>query len=376
MVKPPPTEMRQRDLGIWPRYEAATLGFRHYWYPVTWSRDIGRRPKRYDLCGEPIMLLRDGGKLYGFYDQCPHRGIPLSVGRQEFPGTWSCRYHGWTYDLATGVLKAALTDGPDSPICGKVRVRTYPVEERAGLVWVWMGGDTPTVPVEADIPDELLDPRAVLVGRITVRKGNWRLAAENGYDEGHVLFLHRYGALATLFMRMPGWLSTPGGGTADGDWLLRKPAGLGWDSEYPGLGKWPKYPFWRYQSNVFKVSVRMPGLLRVQFAKDWHFAWYVPVDAHTHRYFQIMVKHADSGLAAALFRLNYWLNRRWVEHVQFNDQDTWMVELMPDTGPERLYRPDASITAWRRMCEEARGEAPHQTAESTEAVAPGDRGMR
>ena len=66
----------------------------------------------------------------------------------------SCGYHGWTYDLASGTLVAALTDGPDSPICGKVRVRTYPVEERIGIVWVYIGELDPP-PVEADIPEEL-----------------------------------------------------------------------------------------------------------------------------------------------------------------------------------------------------------------------------
>jgi hypothetical protein len=95
------------------------------------------------------------------------------------------------------------------------------------------------------------------------------------------------------------------------------------------------------------------------------------VDAETHRYFQILVKHAHSDLASVRFRLSYWLNRRWIEHVQFNGQDTQIVEWMPDTGPERLYRPDASITAWRRLCEEARGEAPHTSAAVSEAVAPG-----
>ncbi|HLY65331.1 MAG TPA: Rieske 2Fe-2S domain-containing protein, partial [Chloroflexota bacterium] len=179
------------------------LGFRNYWYPVAWSRSVGKKPKTLRLAGDPIMLRREKGQMYAFYDQCPHRGIPLSVGRQEFPGTWSCRYHGWTYELSTGILKAALTDGPDSPICGKVRVRTYPVEERTGLIWLWMGEGEPTVPVEDDIPSELLRADAVVCGRIVERRGNWRLAAENGYDEAHVTFLHRYGAFVTAFDKMP-----------------------------------------------------------------------------------------------------------------------------------------------------------------------------
>src|SRR5207248_6832774 len=52
----------------------------------------------------------------------------------------SCRYHGWTYD-ANGDLVAALTDGPNSSLCGKKehRVPNYPIEELDGLIWVYMG---------------------------------------------------------------------------------------------------------------------------------------------------------------------------------------------------------------------------------------------
>ena len=47
-----------------PRYSAAALGFRNYWYPVTWSRAIGREPQAFTLLGEPVMLLREqaGGR--------------------------------------------------------------------------------------------------------------------------------------------------------------------------------------------------------------------------------------------------------------------------------------------------------------------------
>jgi hypothetical protein len=44
----------------------------------------------------------------------------------------------------------------------------------------------------------------------------------------------------------------------------------------------------------------------------------------------------------------------WIFHKQFNDQDAAMVETM-DIPPERLYRPDVSIIAWRKMCEHPRG---------------------
>jgi phenylpropionate dioxygenase-like ring-hydroxylating dioxygenase large terminal subunit len=165
------------------------------------------------------MLVRDRGRAFALQDECPHRGIPLSAGRQEFVGSWSCRYHGWTFDLDTGILKAALTDGPTSPICGKVRVKTYPVEERAGLVWIYIGEEPPP-PVEADIPSEFLRSDTLAIGRISVQRGNWRYACENGFDDGHSMFLHRYGVLFSAFRRMPAWRRTKVVNDGDG-WISR-----------------------------------------------------------------------------------------------------------------------------------------------------------
>src|SRR4029434_429751 len=109
-----------------PRYDAAGWGFRNYWYPVSFSREFGKKARSVQMLGEQIMFYRAGKRVYAFRDQCPHRGIPRAVVRQEFPGAWTCRYRGWRFELGTGELKAALPDGPDSPVCGKVSVRSYP----------------------------------------------------------------------------------------------------------------------------------------------------------------------------------------------------------------------------------------------------------
>src|SRR5919199_734156 len=156
-----------------PRISGAGI---HWQRRTRWHK---RRPRPLLLCGGRLVLVRDAGRVYALHDRCPHRGVPLSAGRREFPGLLTCAYHGWTYDLATGRLEVVLTDGPDSPICGKANVPTYPVEERAGLIWVYVG-DEPAPPVEADIPRELLRPNAVVEGIITRQRGNWRYAAENG----------------------------------------------------------------------------------------------------------------------------------------------------------------------------------------------------
>ena len=86
---------------------------------------------------------------------------------------------------------------------------------------------------------------------------------------------------------------------------------------------------------------------------DWvDFEWYIPTVPGRHLYVQLAVAQRG-GIGALLYRLKYWAYLRPVFHGQFNDQDTWMVRLMR-TPPERLYRPDVSIIAWRKLAETAR----------------------
>ncbi len=348
----------QRRTSIWPRYDAAVTGFRDYWYPATWSRAVGRKPVSLQMLDEQIVLIRENGRVHALFDQCPHRGIPLSVGRQEFAGTWTCRYHGWTFDLQTGVLKAALTDGPDSPICGKVRVRTYPVEERFGVIWIYMGDGQPP-PLEADIPSEFLAPDTVILGRISMQKGNWRYACENAQDEGHAKYLHRYGTIATLFRLMPAWSTVKVIPDTEG-WISRETKSISYTEEYGELGPWPPKLWWKRRTRGSRISMRLPCILRNHYVGTLKnkFAWHVPVGADHYRYVQFYVVNGVRGLAKLKEYAYFWTWFRWVQLVQFNGQDTWMVELMPETPPERLYRPDVSITAWRKLCEHARGAAP------------------
>ncbi len=354
--------------GNWPHYDGAKAGLRNYWYPAAWSKAVQTKPVSVQLLDEPVVLLREHGRVYALFDQCPHRGIPLSVGRREFPGTWTCRYHGWTFDLQTGVLKAAITDGPGSPICGKVRVKTYPVEERLGLIWVYMGEGVPP-PVEADIPEEFFQPHTILHGRVTLQRGNWRYACENAFDEGHVWYLHRYGVVRTLFTAMPSW-SKIKVTTDDQGWITREIEELGFSDDYPGLGRWPRKPFWKWRRMGARVSMRLPCILRVQQlpARHSNYAWYVPAGTDCYHYWQFYFIPAR-GLDVVPAQFYYWTYFRWAHFVQFNRQDTWMVELMPETAPERLYRPDVSITAWRKLCEQAREPMAPQRPVGEEAAA-------
>lgn len=366
-----PARAGRQDWGSWPRYEAASLGFRNYWYPVMWSKDL-TGPTQVKLLGERIMMTRSEGRAYALHDRCPHRGVPLSYGTEEFPGTISCPYHGWTFDLANGELCAVITDGPDSKINHKVHVPAYPVEERLGLVWVFVGHQEPP-PLEEDLPEELVDLPTVVAGRISPnRSGDWRLAAENGFDEGHAKYLHR-GALWVLFRQMPVWNKTRV--VEDGKWIIRIQDETIWEEEFPGLGTWSMKRPWKtpkglaavlprtYKDPVIagldipsRVAIRLPGALRVAYDGFLHYEWYVPVDENHHRYVQLAVSFAE-GWRAAEFRARYWSIIRPFFHGQFTGQDAWMVDVM-EAPPERLYRPDISITEWRRLCEQESRNVP------------------
>jgi len=335
----------------YPRYDGAALGFEHYWYPVMRSRQLKpNKPVAMTLFGEKIMFYRDQGKAYALHDRCPHRGIKISIGKQEFPGTFTCRYHGWTFDLKSGTVVAALTDGPDSKVCGHTGVRTYPVEERAGFVWIYNGTDTPP-PVEADIPSEFLRADAVMESRITERPGDWRHAAENGYDEGHGKYLHRFSWWVYPTVA-PAWVHSTAADAGEG-WIYRKRSDGAYQSEYPGLGVWPKQKASQTKRPFGHVSIRLPGVLRTKQRGGWmHFEWYVPTTVGHHRYIQVVVKNT-SFLDGLKFRLQYWTYIRWLFHVAFNNEDALVVEMM-ETPPELLYRPDLTIIGWRKMCEGAR----------------------
>ncbi|QOC93423.1 Rieske 2Fe-2S domain-containing protein [Micromonospora craniellae] len=368
------------DWRAWPVYEAADLGFRNYWYPVQWAEQVSRKPVPIQLLGERIVLVREGDEIYALHDRCPHRGVPLSLGRRQYEGTISCPYHGWTYRLDSGKMCAALTDGPESPINNRVKVATYPVAQRLGLVWVYVGdGDPP--PVERDIPDELVDNEFVMGGRWEIREGNWRFAAENGFDEGHAKYLHNT-ALWRLFKVMPAWNKTR---IVEQDgWLVRVQDEVHWEADFPGLGKWTNRRWWKRMplpdapgkgkgtvNPVIRdlnlpgfVSIRLPGLLRVAYPQFIHYEWYVPVNESQVRYVQIMVRF-ETGAKAMAFKAKYLAAIRWLFHGQFTAQDAWMVDVM-NAPPEKLYRPDLSLTAWRRHIEQANPEVqidrtPHAT---------------
>jgi nitrite reductase/ring-hydroxylating ferredoxin subunit len=358
----------------WPRYLRAELGLRNYWYPALLAHRLKQKPIMRKMLGEELVFVRDGGRVYCIQGRCAHRGVPLSLGQREFPCTLTCPYHGWTYDLASGKLVAALTDGPDSAIVGKVKLKTYPAVERQGVIWAFIGdergGETGAPwppPLEDDVPAEFLEPGAYVGGRVFVWKGDWRVAMEGAIDPSHPFYLHRSAWLSAPFS-MPAARGKHFPEILDNRYLtysteLPLPVG-----DYPGLGRWPRESWYKRQklAKLF-VTGALPCQSRVvglNFNLPFEtYSWYVPVDRAHYRWFTFLVARGASGTKRlkAWLKYNLWL--KWVYQGQFLRQDSLMNEVMApfyldQDGwmKERLHRPDVVITAWRKFVEEnARG---------------------
>lgn len=381
----------RQDWSTWPHYNAAKAGFRGYWYPVTYSSHVGDRPVRIKLLGEDIAVVRDNGKAYALANRCPHRGVPLTYGNKQFPGTLSCVYHGWTFDLESGDLCAVITDGPESRLCGKVTQPTYDVEERLGMVWIYVGDGEEPHPIDDQLPEELVENAAVVGTRIQPREGNWRFACENGFDEGHAKYLHRT-ALWRLFKAMPVWNITRI--ERRGRWIFRVQEEQHWEADFPGVGKWTGLAWYKKKpsgkiSNIGNtgstrepnpviaaqefpgfVSVCMPGVLRVVYPTFIHYEFYTPVDEDNHLYVGVMADFSE-GIHTIPFYVKYLGAVRWLFHGQFSSQDKWMVE-MTDAPPEKLYRPDASLLQWRKLAEDVTEERLERLTEQGLAPASTD----
>lgn len=157
------------------------------WYPLTWSRNVGRELSAHRIIERDVVMFRtEAGKVVAMEDACPHRLLPLSMGKLKGDSI-ECGYHGLTFDCAG---KCTRVPGQDM-IPSNASVTTYPVHENMGLVWIWMGdpalADTSKV---FDLP-QYHDPAwSTVEGDALHIQANYLSLADNLCDPAHVSFVH------------------------------------------------------------------------------------------------------------------------------------------------------------------------------------------
>lgn len=163
---------------------------RRYWQPAALSRELDTdRPVRpVNLLGERLVLFRDEQGELGLVDRhCAHRGADLCYGRLE-DGGLRCAFHGWLFDRTGQCLQQPAEPG-DNAFPDRIRLTNYPVVERNGMVFAWMGdGKPPPLPAL----DCLAAPDAYTFAFKGLIECNWLQALEVGIDPAHASFLHRF----------------------------------------------------------------------------------------------------------------------------------------------------------------------------------------
>lgn len=157
------------------------------WYVFAWSTEIGEGLLPRQVLGQRIVAYRKrDGSVAALLDRCAHRLVPLSLGKIVGDNV-QCAYHGLQYDCSG---KCVVAPG-ERTIPATARVLSFPLVERYGAVWIWMG--------EASLadPDKLVpverfnqDGWAVVSGGYQHHKADYLNIVENLQDPAHTTYVH------------------------------------------------------------------------------------------------------------------------------------------------------------------------------------------
>jgi len=165
--------------------------FRSYWIPALLSGELPEGdcpPVRVKLLSERLVAFRDTTGRYGLIDEfCAHRGVSLWFGRNEACGL-RCSYHGWKYDV-TGQCVEVPSEPEQSGFARKIKLRSYPLVERGGVLWAYMGPHESAPPLPEW--EFITVPPSQTFASKRFQECNWLQAMEGGIDSSHVSWLHR-----------------------------------------------------------------------------------------------------------------------------------------------------------------------------------------
>jgi phthalate 4,5-dioxygenase len=162
---------------------------RNYWQPVALVDELqAPRPiKAVRLLGEDLVLFKSQSG-YGLIERhCAHRGADLAYGRLE-DGGLRCSFHGWLFDVSGKCLQTPA-EPEGSRLCEHVRQRAYPVAERSGIVFAYLGAGEPPAFARFDC---FIAPNDYTFAFKGYWDCNWLQALEVGIDPAHASWLHKF----------------------------------------------------------------------------------------------------------------------------------------------------------------------------------------
>jgi phenylpropionate dioxygenase-like ring-hydroxylating dioxygenase large terminal subunit len=163
---------------------------RNAWYCAAWAYELEEEQGHFarKLLGESVLLMRkEDGVVAAMGNVCPHRFAPLHKGPRT-GDVFSCPYHGLEFN-SDGQCVGNPNHGGVVP--SAARVKTYPLVERWGALWIWMGD-----PARADpdgIPDFSMAAERegwAVVRGLHLTAAHYELVVDNLMDRTHVQHLH------------------------------------------------------------------------------------------------------------------------------------------------------------------------------------------
>ncbi len=162
---------------------------RLHWIPFLRSSDVvaDGQPHRVRLLCEDLVAFRDSHGAVGLVNHaCPHRAAPMVFARNE-DGGLRCTYHGWKFGV-DGKCQDMAAEAPNSPLCKTVKIQAYPVQERNGILWAYMGPDAEPPPLP-DLEWNQVPAEQIHVS-LRIQECNWLQALEGEIDSAHAAVLH------------------------------------------------------------------------------------------------------------------------------------------------------------------------------------------
>lgn len=159
---------------------------RNQWYCAALSAEIGATPLARIFLNEPVVMYRKtDGTPVALENRCCHRRAPLSKGKVEGDNL-RCGYHGLLYEPGG---RAIWAPGQDKLPAG-AQVKSYPLCEKHGWLWIWMGDRALADPKTAPAFHWYDAPGWAGYGACLDVKANYLLLVDNLLDLSHLAFLH------------------------------------------------------------------------------------------------------------------------------------------------------------------------------------------
>ena len=158
---------------------------RNCWYVACTPDEIAEKPLGRRICGQYIAIFRGAdNRVAALDDFCPHRGAPLSLGFVR-DGNLVCGYHGL----------ALQCDGrahsmPGQRVEAFPGVRSYPVVERHGFIWIWPGDAARADPALIHPLEWAENPEWAYGGGLFHINCDYRLMIDNLMDLTHETYVH------------------------------------------------------------------------------------------------------------------------------------------------------------------------------------------